>query len=229
MQPYTYLKPRARCRRTEPITSSPLASGGERGLSADHWETRGHYITGSSPEASHKKRGAVAVWQAGNGPCVSWSRLMLANVAHNHTHTHTHTHTQVRWRGTDGLTQCHDTHNLRPSAYHAPINEQSYVTLWDCKVSSVITAGIFISHQTPIFILISVTTVPPCHHSQKCHCTLTEKLSQSFLKHKQHWPDVTVGEVGVYKVEPTLYCRDGNVLPMSFVCFETCQVDVCQW
>ena len=71
MQPYTYLKPRARCRRTEPITSSPLASGGERGLSADHWETRGHYITGSSPEASHKKRGAVAVWQAGNGPCVS--------------------------------------------------------------------------------------------------------------------------------------------------------------
>lgn len=142
---------------------------GERGLSADHWETRGHYITGSSPGASHKKRGAVAVWQAGIGPCVSRSLLMLANVAHNHTHTHMG---QVGG-GMDGLTQCHDTHNLRPSAYHAPINEQSYVTLWDCKVSSVITAGIFISHQTPIFILISDTTVPPCHHFQKCHCTLT--------------------------------------------------------
>lgn len=124
----------------------------------------------AAPEQAIKKRGAVAVWQAGIGPCVSRSLLMLANVAHNHTHTHT----RVRWGGgMDGLTQCHDTHNLRPSAYHAPINEQSYVTLWDCKVSSVITAGIFISHQTPIFILISDTTVPPWHHFQKCHCTLT--------------------------------------------------------
>lgn len=46
-------------------------------------------------EQAIKKRGAVAVWQAGIGPCVSRSLLMLANVAHNHTHTHT----WVRWGG----------------------------------------------------------------------------------------------------------------------------------
>lgn len=42
----------------------------------------------AAPEQAIKKRGAVAVWQAGIGPCVSRSLLMLANVAHNHTHTH---------------------------------------------------------------------------------------------------------------------------------------------